>query len=81
MKKTYAILAVIAALVLTVYALLPDSYFEETVFPLKEGVSVFVLGSAVAANVVVVKADYLGLVADGLQFHRKFFGACCLSRA
>ena len=32
MKKTYAILAVIAALVLTVYALLPDSYFEETVF-------------------------------------------------
>ena len=41
MKKTYAILAVIAALVLTVYALLPDSYFEETVFPLQEGVSVF----------------------------------------
>ena len=44
-------------------------------------VSVFVLGSAVAANVVVVKAYDLGLVADGLQFHREFFCAGGLSRA
>ena len=41
MKKTYAILASIAALVLIVYNLLPDSHFSETVFPLEEGVSVF----------------------------------------
>ena len=41
MRKTYAILALIGALVLVVYNLLPDSYFEETVFPLQEGVSVF----------------------------------------
>lgn len=40
MKKTYAILASIAALVLAVYALLPKTYFEEVLFPLSENVSV-----------------------------------------
>jgi hypothetical protein len=41
MKKTYAILAAIAAAVLIVYSLLPDSYFTESVFPLEENVTVF----------------------------------------
>lgn len=40
MRKTYAILATIAAIVLIVYALLPDSNFVESVFPLEEGVTV-----------------------------------------
>lgn len=39
MRKTYAILAVIAAVVLAIYALLPDVFFEENVFPMDEGVT------------------------------------------
>ena len=40
MRKTYAILAAIATIVLVVYALLPDLKFEESIFPLEEGVTV-----------------------------------------
>lgn len=39
MKKTYIILSIIAAVVLIVYALLPDVFFEENVFPVEEDVS------------------------------------------
>lgn len=39
MKKTYAVLAIVAAAILVAYALLPDRSFSEVVFPLSEGVS------------------------------------------
>lgn len=39
MKKTYAVLAIVAAAILVAYALLPDRSFSEVVFPLYEGVS------------------------------------------
>ncbi|MCF0216338.1 MAG: hypothetical protein HUK21_07690 [Fibrobacteraceae bacterium] len=38
MKKTYAILAAVAFSVLLVYWMLPNRYFEESVFPMQEGV-------------------------------------------
>ena len=41
MKKTYAILAAIAAFVIAVYALMPNLFFEENVFPAGEDVTVF----------------------------------------
>lgn len=37
MRKTYAILAVIAAVVLAIYAILPDVLFVEHVFPMEQG--------------------------------------------
>lgn len=40
MKKTYAILGFIAIVTLVVYMLLPNFFFEETVFPICEGTSV-----------------------------------------
>lgn len=39
MKKTYAVLAIVAAAILVAYALLPDRSFSEVVFPLSEGVT------------------------------------------
>ena len=39
MKKTYAVLAIVAAAILVAYALLPDRSFSEVVFPLSEGVA------------------------------------------
>lgn len=40
MAKTYAVLAVVVAVVLGVYFALPNRYFVENVFPLTEGVTV-----------------------------------------
>jgi len=40
MKKTYIVLSIIAAVTLLVYNLLPNMYFEESVFPLQENVTV-----------------------------------------
>ncbi len=40
MRKTYAVLAVIAAIVLGIYFALPDREFVENVFPLDNGISV-----------------------------------------
>jgi len=39
MKKTYAVLAIVAAAILVAYALIPDRSFTEVVFPLADGVS------------------------------------------
>ena len=57
MKKTYTILAPIAAIVLIVYALLPDQKFEESVFPLEEGVTVFGYDDTVDGGESVAHTD------------------------
>lgn len=57
MKKTYTILAAIAAIVLIVYALLPDQKFEESVFPLEEGVTVFGYDDTVDGGESVAHTD------------------------
>lgn len=40
MRKTYAVLAAVAAVILIVYSLLPDKFFEESVFPTQEKITV-----------------------------------------
>lgn len=57
MKKTYTILAAIAAIVLIVYALLPDQKFEESVFPLEEDVTVFGYDDTVDGGESVAHTD------------------------
>ncbi|WP_407444252.1 hypothetical protein [Fibrobacter sp.] len=62
MKKTYTILAAIAAIVLIVYALLPDRSFEESVFPLEEGVTVLGYDDNTDGGESVVRTDILDSV-------------------